>query len=88
MSEYMWGATKQKLSRRACDRRDRLARKIGGRGYGFVFTVLPGEGWNGWFFGPNRGEPFDRAIGREISAAVAQAEKCTTDEVWCGRKSV
>jgi len=48
----------------------RIAKKAG---YSFVYTKLPGQGWQGWFSGPNLGSPFDRRAEREIRADLEDA---------------
>lgn len=35
-------------------------------GVDFVTVHLPGEGPRGWFSGPNRGQPFDDRLAREV----------------------
>jgi len=67
MSEYMFGVTHEKLSKTEVKRRDRIARK---HGFCFVYCNLPGEGLQGWFAGPNKGEPFDSSTAREIRAEL------------------
>jgi hypothetical protein len=72
MSEYMWGGSAEyapKIPDRKVTRRDRIARKIGGPACGFVQIHDPTGRWKSWFYGPNRGEPFDRQLAAEIDAA-------------------
>lgn len=34
---------------------------------------LPGQGYRYWFSGPNRGNPFDRALADEVREALERA---------------
>jgi len=67
MNEYMFGVSREKLSRKDAKR---YARVAGKHGFTFVEAILPGEGYKRWFAGPNRGHPFDgeaeRAIRQEL----------------------
>jgi hypothetical protein len=69
MSEYMFGVTRQKVTRKVAKQFESIARK---HGFTFVEANLP-EGYKAWFAGPNRGHPFDgkaqAAIESEIEAA-------------------
>lgn len=65
MGEYMWGVTREKLSARECARRDKACVAEGGHGYTQIND--PGQGWIGWFSGPNRGHPFDQALADAVA---------------------
>ena len=69
MSEHMWGVGRGEVAR--ADEIDAVAREVGG--YGLSNPKLPGEGWRYWFSGPNRGQPFDRALERETWEALKAA---------------
>lgn len=49
---------------------DAIARE---HGVYFVCTSIPGNDLLGWFNGPNRGEPFDSELAREVIGAVRAA---------------
>jgi len=61
---YMFGICREKLSKKEVTRRDRICKEEGG--YGFELIRDPGEGWKGWFSGPNRGDPFDSALRQRV----------------------
>ena len=65
MAEFNFGVTSTPVTKAVATKRDRIARKVGGRGCGYLSVRLP-EGPRSWGFCPNRGEPFDRATAREI----------------------
>jgi len=72
-SEYMWGCGWGRVSATKEKRLDRIARKIGGRECGFVCCEpTPGRP-QFWFFGPNRGEPFDRQLAIAVQSAAETA---------------
>ena len=63
---FMFAASSVSLSARAAKRRDQIARKIGGKGCGYV----PPAGNNqGYGYAPNAGAPFDREMAKAIEAA-------------------
>ena len=73
MSEYMWGVTHDKVSRREFLRRDRACRNAGGYGYTQIdesYGTADGGRWLGWFSGPNRGEPFDSDLVIRVTRAL------------------
>ena len=43
---------------------DRIARR---HGCVYVYVYDPGNGWMGWYEGPNRGFPFDSQLAKAIS---------------------
>lgn len=63
MSEFMFGVRRGTLTKEERAVRYRAARK---HGCGFIYVKLPGTGFQSWFAGPNRGNPFDR----DLAAAV------------------
>ena len=75
MSEYMFGVTREKLTVKEQNRRDRIARRIAKehginpRCAGFSQILEPTGQYLGWFTIPNRGEPFDRELAKEINIA-------------------
>lgn len=66
MSEYLFGLGPGHLSKRA----EKAAEKEGATLCNY--TEPRGEKRH-WFAGPNRGEPFDSALGRRVMAAVRAA---------------
>lgn len=42
-------------------------------GTGFVYAVIPGDGWKGWFTGHNLGEPFNGALKQRVEARLKAA---------------
>lgn len=73
MSEHYFAATTEPVSAQVSERRDRIAREVGGPGCGYTTISPPEGGQRSWGVCPNRGEPFDRATAREIMAAWAEA---------------
>lgn len=71
MSEFMFGVYRGKLSARECARRDRICRDEGG--YGYTQINDPGQGWIGWYTGPNLGAPFDGDLAARVTARVGGA---------------
>lgn len=70
MSEHYFAATTEPVSAQVSERRDRIAREVGGPGCGYT-TISPPGGQRSWGVCPNRGEPFDRATAREITWTAA-----------------
>jgi hypothetical protein len=70
MSQHCFGIIKTRLPLTVCRRLERIAEK---HGADFVWTTIPGTGWQGWFTGPNVGFPFTRhledAVRNDIEAA-------------------
>lgn len=73
MSEFSFGVSPttphRAVSKAEAARRDKRAAKIGGRHCGYTYVHLP-EGWRGWYFAPNRGEPFDSWLARDVLEEV------------------
>lgn len=70
MSTFMWGITTRKLTEAETERRDRVARDLGGKGCGFVYDGERPEGPCGWFYKPNEGAPWDVSTARQIMHAL------------------
>ena len=72
MAQHHFSVTHRPVTKAVATKRDRIARKVGGRGCGcgcgYISVRLP-EGPRAWGYCPNLGEPFDRATAREIVAA-------------------
>jgi hypothetical protein len=51
-------------------RRDAICVEEGGTG--FTYARIPGEGWRGWFTGPNLGDPFDGNLAKRVLARCKQ----------------
>jgi hypothetical protein len=76
MSEYMWGITYEKPSRASAKKMDKICKEEGGYGYNEV-NVKEGRSpginngrYQGWFCGPNMGDPFDGDLARRVDARV------------------
>lgn len=63
MSEYMFGTSRVKPSRKDAKTMAKVAKK---HGCDFTEVVLPGTGYQHWFSGPNRGHPFDQALSKGV----------------------
>lgn len=63
MSEYMFGVSHQKPTRKIAKTMERVAKRHGAY---LVEVHLPGEGYKRWFAGPNLGHPFDRAMSKNV----------------------
>jgi hypothetical protein len=76
MSEYMFGVSYTKPTRKEAKRRDRICREEGG--YGLVeVNVRPNEAiginngrYQSWFTGPNYGAPFDEDLKRRVMERI------------------
>ena len=68
MDEYMFGVTYEKPPKKTANLWDRICRQEGGSGYTEVNRragETPGINhgrYQGWFTGPNLGEPFNSAL--------------------------
>lgn len=67
MSEYMFGVSRRKPSRKDAKKMERVAER---HGCTFVEANLP-EGYRRWFAAPNRGAPFDRQTENAVMAELA-----------------
>lgn len=66
-SEYLFGPTTEKMTKKEGIRRDKIAKQFGGS---FVGPVsLPGNQVKGWFSIDNKGEPFNSRLASEILEA-------------------
>jgi hypothetical protein len=72
MSEFMFGATRRKLTKKEENLRDRICCEEGG--YGYTQIKKPTGEWIGWFSAPNRGNPFDQRLANRIFARLEKAE--------------
>jgi hypothetical protein len=70
VSEFDFLSGRGRLSPAARRRIASVARR---HGCAFTNVELPGEGWRYWFSGPNRGDPFDRAIAIAVREDLASA---------------
>lgn len=77
MSEYMFGLTHGKLPRGIAKVFDKIAHRHGA-GCGFTEIYDPGQGWKGWFAGPNKGEPVDF----ELATAVLRDVEAEAPDVY------
>jgi len=66
MSEYQFGITTKKPSRKDAKRFDRICKEEGGHG----FTETSVGTYRGWFAGPNKGEPFDSDLKSRVLARI------------------
>ena len=69
-SQHMFGIGRRAPTVANQKKIDEIAKS---HGYDFIATTLPGTGYQHWFAGPNRGNPFDRqaelAIWADLKAA-------------------
>lgn len=78
MSEYMFGVMHNKPSRAKAKKMDRICREEGGYGLNEVNVkegTHPGVNhgkYQGWFSGPNRGNPFDQKLATRVSDRIAK----------------
>ncbi len=69
-SEYLFGTTSEKITKKEGNRRDKIAKKFGGC---FVGPVnIPGNQTKGWFVIDNKGEPFNSRTSKKILEACGQ----------------
>ena len=80
MSEYMFGICKAKPTLAQAKRRDQICKEEGGWGYTEVNRrrgsnpgINHGE-YQGWYSGPNRGNPFDDRLARRVMDRVSAEE--------------
>lgn len=65
--EHHFGVHRGRLSAADVERRARIAQQHGAC---FVYALIPGDGWRGWYAGPNLGDPFNRDMARRVLDAV------------------
>ena len=63
MSEYMFGVSKIKPTRKAARQIDKIAKRHDAY---LVEAVIPGSGYLRWFCAPNMGSPFDSARSKAV----------------------
>jgi hypothetical protein len=69
MSEYIFGTTCKRHTKRNAKLLDRICKQEGG--HGFVGPVnIPGNNTHGWFTGPNLGSPFDSDLASRVQKAA------------------
>lgn len=69
MSEYMFGISRERPTRAAARRMERIAKKHGAY---LVEAVIPGTGYQRWFCCRNQGHPFDDATARAVLDDIGQ----------------
>jgi len=78
MSEYMWGVSYSRPSRKIAALMDKICREEGGYGLNEVNVVqgrtigVNNGQYQGWFCGPNRGYPFDDQLRDRVEARISQ----------------
>lgn len=70
MSEYMFGVSRQKPTRKAAKKMEQIAKRHGAY---LVEARIPGTGYQRWFAGPNLGHPFDRAMSKAVYEDLVKA---------------
>jgi hypothetical protein len=71
MSEYMFGVSRERPTRKIARKMNAVAKKHGAC---LVESVLPGTGYQRWFCGPNRGEPFNGAMAKAVLTDIAKLD--------------
>lgn len=81
-NETFFGLTKVRMSQADGRKLDVIAQEHGAT---FVGPLsIPGNDLRGWFSGPNRGEPFDRALREAVMADVQRSEPTLYAKLWGG----
>ena len=70
MSEYMFGVSKQKPTRKQAATMRRVAKRHDAT---LIETTLPGTGYQRWYTTRNYGAPFDAATARAVYADLVAA---------------
>lgn len=70
MSEYMFGVSRQKPTRKAAKKMEQIAKRAGAY---LVEATIPGTGYQRWFVGPNLGNPFDQRMSNDVYADLVKA---------------
>lgn len=70
MSEYMFGVSRQKPTRKAAKKMEQIAKQHGAY---LVEATIPGTGYQRWFAGPNLGNPFDQRMSNDVNADLVKA---------------
>lgn len=63
----MFSLTNESITKKEGKRRDKIAKKFGANYVGSI--NIPGSATKGWFAGPNRGQPFDNDLRRNVMEA-------------------
>lgn len=71
MSQFMFGVSREKPTRKEARRLARIAKHHGAE---LVECTLPGTGYQRWFEGPNLGHPFDQAMADAVYADIGDTE--------------
>ena len=71
-TEFQFGVTKEKITKKEGMRRDEIAIRHGGNFIGPV--SIPGNEVKGWFVIDNKGEPFNSRTAKAILAEAGLAE--------------
>jgi hypothetical protein len=69
MTEYMFGVSHDRPTRKIARKMNTAAKKHGAY---LVEAHLPGTGYQRWFCGPNRGEPFNGAMAKAVLADISK----------------
>ena len=70
----MFGVRRGALKKSQEKLRNKIAKK---HGIDWTCVNLPGDGWQSWFAGPNRGNPFDRDLQNTVLAELHASEPGT-----------
>lgn len=70
MSEHLFGCGYGRINKTLEKRVDAIAKKFGAS---FTWIVEPSGEHRYWFAGPNRGEPFDGDMARDVAEALRVA---------------
>lgn len=76
MSEYIFGVSRSRPTRRAAARMRRIAKKHGAY---LVEATVPGTGYQRWFCGPNRGWPFDGHMAKAVLDEIEASRLVVTE---------
>ena len=70
MSQYLFGVSKHRPTRKQAEKIEAIAGK---HNVDFYQAQLPGVGYQSWFGGPNRGHPFDEQLARAVLDDIREA---------------
>jgi hypothetical protein len=70
MSEYLFGVSRQKPTRKAAKKMEQIAKR---HGAWLIEARIPGTGYQRWFASPNLGDPFDRARAKRVHDDLVKA---------------
>lgn len=71
MSEFMFGVVQRKMSKAEIATHEKAAEE---HGCVFIYGHFPGDGYKGWFAGPNKGSPFDGQLANRVFGTLAELE--------------